>query len=396
MIKPNKSIINNIYIATYSIILFFLLYNLGYLLNGVGELVSIVSPIIIGFIIAFLLNILVKVYEERVFIFINNKKFKEPLKIKRPLSIVASLITLVTIISLLIVYIFPQLIDSVSTLIDAIPGYIKSLEEFIMPIVNDADMLAPIWDKIVGAWQEILQSIGQLLTGLLNGVVSTTVSATSTIIKFCVGFVFAIYMLLTKESLIFQGKKILYSIMKKERVESLISVGRLINVTFTKFFAGQLIEAVIIGCLCVIGMLILGMPYPLLIGTIVGVTNMLPVVGPFIGAIPSTFIIFMVDPTQAFWFVVFVLVLQQLESNLIYPRVVGTSIGLSALWVLVAITVGGNLGGAVGMLVAVPSMAVIYKLVSSEVNKRLAKKNIIVTPTELERQSLDEEKDTEI
>ena len=396
MNKPNKSIINNIYIATYSIILFFLLYNLGYLLNGLSELVSIVSPIIIGFIIAFLLNILVRVYEEKIFSFINKKKFKNPLKIKRPLSIIASLITLVAVISLLAVYIFPQLLESVSTLIDTIPGYIKSLEEFIMPIVNDADILSPIWDKIVGAWQEILQSIGQILSGVLNSVVSTTVSATSTIIKFFVGVVFAIYMLLTKESLIFQGKKILYSIMKKERVESLISVGRLINVTFTKFFAGQLIEAVIIGCLCVIGMLIFGMPYPLLIGTIIGITNMLPVVGPFIGAIPSTFIIFMVDPTQAFWFVVFVLVLQQLESNLIYPRVVGTSIGLSALWVLVAITVGGNLGGAVGMLVAVPSMAVIYKLVARSVNKKLAKKNINVIPTELEKEAIEEDRDTEV
>ncbi len=249
---------------------------------------------------------------------------------------------------------------------------------------------------MLGAWQEILQGIGQILSGVLNGIVSTTVSATSTIINFSIGFVFAIYMLLTKESLIVQIKKILYSIMKKEKVEALISVGRLTNITFNKFFTGQLIEAVITGGLCVIGMVIFRMPYPLLIGTIVGITNMLPVVGPFIGAIPSAFIIFMVDPKQAFWFVIFILALQQLESNLIYPKVVGTSIGLSALWVLIAITIGGNIAGAIGMLVAVPSMAVIYKLVAGAVNSRLAKRNIDITLTEKEEEAKKEELDKEV
>ena len=396
MIKPSKSLKNSIFIVTYSILLFFILYNLSSVMAGINNLISIISPILIGVVIAFLLNILVKVFEEKVFKFINKEMVKNPLKIKRPLSIIAAIATLLTIISLLIVFIIPQLVSSVSTLIEAIPGYVKSLEEFILPIINDTELFVTIWDKIVGAWQEILQGIGEVLTVLLNGIVSTTVSATASIIKVCVGFVFAIYMLLTKESLIVQCKKILYAVMKKEKVDGLISIGRLVNRTFTKFFAGQMIEAVIIGVLCFIGMLILGMPYPLLIGTIIGVTNMLPIVGPFVGAIPSVFIIFMVDPVKALWFIVFILVLQQIEGNLIYPRVVGTSIGLSALWVLVAITIGGNIAGAVGMLIAVPSMAVIYKLGSGIINNRLAKKDIDITLTETEKEAKKEEIDKEV
>ena len=183
-------------------------------------------------------------------------------------------------------------------------------------------------------------------------------------------------MLASKETLIYQIKKILYAFLNNAIVDKILSVGRLTNNTFAKFITGQCIEAIILGVLCFIGMTIFKMPYSLLISVLIGVTALIPVFGAFIGTIPAVFLILIINPIQAIWFVVFILCLQQFEGNIIYPRVVGNSVGLSAIWVMLAMLVGGSTLGLIGMLIGIPLFSVAYQLIKDYTNKRLNKKDL--------------------
>ena len=192
-----------------------------------------------------------------------------------------------------------------------------------------------------------------------------------------IALVFSIYLLANKEKLLLQTKKILYALSPTPKVaKSIIEVGKLTNNTFAAFISGQCIEAVIIGTLCTIGMLIFRLPYALLIGTLVGATSIIPIFGAFLGTIPSVFIIFLISPIKAFWFIIFILVLQQIEGHLIYPRVVGNSVGLSAIWVILALVIGESIGGVLGIFIGIPLFAVFYKLFGQYVNNKIKKKNI--------------------
>ena len=342
--------------------------------------ITILKPFILGFCIAFILNLPIKVLERKVFKFSKSKKKPaEILKVKRGLSIVTTLLILTISILLLTNFIVPQLKESMKILIDSIPGYLSKIEETAKPIINSIEIVPTIKQNIINAWDDIAKIATQFTTVALNGIMATTVTATNLIINTALGMVFAIYMLINKEKLCLQAKKVVFAFINKKYADRIIEIARLSNGVMGKFLAGQGIEALILGILCFIIMVILGMPYPLLISTIIGITNVLPVAGPFIGAIPATFIILMIDFKQAVWFVIFIIVLQQIESQLIYPRVVGTSIGISSLWVLLAILIGGSIAGPIGMLVGVPLMAIVYKIVSDEVNRKLKKKQLKIT-----------------
>lgn len=376
MKTPSSKFKENILIATYSLFLAFLLINFVKIISILGGLVSIIKPFIIGLGIAFVINLLVKIYEKKLIPILDKKN--KLTKSRRGISLVLALITLITLIWLLLVFVIPQLIDSMKILIESIPGYMKSLEDLVMPYVNETEFLASILENIIVAWKDILQIAGQFIGQSISGIVNTTFSITSGVFTTIISFVIAMYMIISKEELILGVKKVTYVLFGEKKANKIITIGRLTNSTFSKFIGGQCIEAIIVGILCFIGMLILKMPYPLLISVIIGVTNMLPIFGPFIGTIPSAFILLMVDPSKALWFVVFIVVLQQIESNLIYPRVVGSSIGLSAIWVLFAITVGGELFGLVGMLLGVPTVAVIYSLVKDSITNKLKEKKITI------------------
>lgn len=371
---PDSKLKENILIVTYFLILAFVLINLSNILGLLGSFASIIKPFIIGLGIAFTTNLLVKIYENKLIPKIDkNNKLK---KYKRALSIILSILTLAILFWALLVFVLPQFVDSIKILVDSIPGYVKSLEEFVAPYVSSTEILNTLWENLVGAWRDILQFAGQFLRQSITGIVNTTFTITNGIFTTVISIVIAIYMLISKEDLILGLKKIVYAIFNEKISKKIMHVGRLSNETFSKFLGGQCLEAVIIGVLCFIGMLILRMPYPLLVSVIIGATNIIPIFGPLIGTIPSAFILLMIDPSKALVFIIFVVVLQQLESNLIYPKVVGGSIGLSAIWVLFAITVGGELFGLIGMLLGVPTMAVIYRLVKDGIDNRLKEKKI--------------------
>ena len=378
---------NYFLLITYAIVLAYVFLNLDTVWNVVVTIIDLIKPFIIGICIAFVLNIPMKFFEEKVV----GKLTKEKSKLKRLLSLIITIIVLVGLIIGLMTFVIPQLAESCSTLVKNVPEYVDSLEKFMNKNINSkellsSDVIEEVYNKILSMGQNIIKIIGQVAGTIVSHALDITVGVTSTIINIVMAFIVSIYILLSKEKLFNQIKKILYAYMKKENVIKFLKVSKIANIKFTNFVRSQVIEACILGVLCFIGMTICSMPYALLISTIIGVTALVPIFGAFVGAILSAFIVLMVSPIKVILFAVIFVVIQQIEGNLIYPFVVGNSIGLSALWVLFAITVGGNAFGVVGMLIGVPLFGVLYTLISITTNKRLEKRNINIEEIEKEIQ----------
>lgn len=378
---------NYFLLITYAIVLAYFFLNLDTVWNVVVTIIDLIKPFIIGICIAFVLNIPMKFFEEKVV----GKLTKEKSKLKRPLSLIITIVVLVGLIIGLMTFVIPQLAESCSTLVKNVPEYVDSLEKFMNKNINSkellsSDVIEEVYNKILSMGQNIIKIIGQVAGTIVSHALDITVGVTSTIINIVMAFIVSIYILLSKEKLSNQIKKILYAYMKKENVIKFLKVSKIANIKFTNFVRSQVIEACILGVLCFIGMTICSMPYALLISTIIGVTALVPIFGAFVGAILSAFIVLMVSPIKVILFAVIFVVIQQIEGNLIYPFVVGNSIGLSALWVLFAITVGGNAFGVVGMLIGVPLFGVLYTLISITTNKRLEKRNINIEEIEKEIQ----------
>ena len=365
-------------IVTYTIIIAYVIFNFKNIISGGKNAIGIISPFIIGIAIAFILNLVMRIFEERVFKVLDSKRHSKYSSLKRPLSVALTFVVVFAAITGLIIFIIPQLIDSISTLTDTVPSYIRSFEELISQYVSNTEVLNTLWNNFLSAWREILQFTGQIVVTSLSGVVNITVGFTSGLVNFILSLIFSIYMLLNKERLQLGMKKVLYAFSKNNFADKIMYLGKVANQSFSSYIGGQFIEAIIIGALCFIGMIILKMPYPLLISVLVAVTALIPIFGAFIGTIPSAFIILIIDPMKALWFVIFIIVLQQIEGNLIYPKVVGSSVGLPPIWVMLAMLIGGNTFGLLGMLLGIPTFSVIYKISREYINKRLKNKNIVV------------------
>ena len=364
---------SNLLLATYIVVLAFIFINIKSVGNIFGSTMGMLKPFLIAICIAFVLNIPMKFYEEKVL----DKVIKQPKK-RRPLAIILTIITIIAIVVGLVLFIIPQLVESGSTLVKNIPDYVKTLEMFMAEHFSKTEVFDELWNQVLSMGENIIKVVGQVTGSLVSQVVDITVGVTSTIINFFMGILIAIYILLSKEKLGIQAKKILYAFFDRIKADKVMEVARISHDKFSKFITGQCIEAVILGGLCFIGMTIFSMPYALLVSTIIGVTALVPIFGALIGTIPAAFIIFMVEPMTAVWFVILIVVIQQIEGNLIYPMVVGNSIGLSAIWVLLAITVGGSTFGILGILIGIPLFGVLYTLLSTITNSKLKEKNIKV------------------
>ena len=364
---------SNLLLANYVVVLAFIFINIKSVGNIFGSTMGMLKPFLIAICIAFVLNIPMKFYEEKVL----DKVIKQPKK-RRPLAIILTIITIIAIVVGLVLFIIPQLVESGSTLVKNIPDYVKTLEMFMAEHFSKTEVFDELWNQVLSMGENIIKVVGQVTGSLVSQVVDITVGVTSTIINFFMGILIAIYILLSKEKLGIQAKKILYAFFDRIKADKVMEVARISHDKFSKFITGQCIEAVILGGLCFIGMTIFSMPYALLVSTIIGVTALVPIFGALIGTIPAAFIIFMVEPMTAVWFVILIVVIQQIEGNLIYPMVVGNSIGLSAIWVLLAITVGGSTFGILGILIGIPLFGVLYTLLSTITNSKLKEKNIKV------------------
>lgn len=340
-----------------------------------GRFFNIVFPFVLGACLAFIFNIPMTFFEKKL---LKNKKIKNK-KLIRILSIIFAAVVILLVFILIIGLIVPELVNIVNLLIDNIPYYI---EEITNLIENNADKF-PDLNNVIQNINIDIESIRNEIIDQIPTILTSSISLISSIINgittFFIAIVFAVYILIDKEKLAKQAKKIIYAYLSKEKNDKIINIGNTVNITFKRFFTVQCLEATILGTLCCIGMLILRIPYALQIGILVGVTALIPIVGAFIGTIIGAVLILSIEPIKVVAFVIFVLILQQIEGNFIYPKVVGKSIGLPGMWVLVAVTVGGAIGGILGMLLGVPIATIIYTLLKTDVNKKLKQKKAIIT-----------------
>lgn len=355
------------------------------LMGTIGWALSILKPVMYGLVIAFLVNPILKALE-KLFCLVFRKKIQASQKPRKwksacratctTLSILIVLAALAGLLSLVI----PQLITSITGIVDNFGTYYANLQNWMGDILsNHPDVSGTIEDviqelfKSLQEWAKTLPSqTGNILSSVADGVMGTIGVFTN----FIIGFIIAIYFLFNKEKFIAQLKKVVYAMFKKERANSIIELGQQTNQMFGGFITGQILDSLIVGVICFIGTSILGTPYSLLISVIVTVTNVIPFFGPFIGAIPSGFLILMVDPLQCLYFVIWIVILQQIDGNIISPRIQGNITGLSGFWVIFAITIFGGLFGIVGIFIAVPAFAVLYIWIKRWIDRGLKKRKM--------------------
>lgn len=347
-----------------------------------GLVLSAMSPLIIGFVIAYLLNILMNFFERFYFKKYRNKAIVA--KSKRPVCLILSIVTMIGIVGVLVYMIIPELISCFALLIEEIPGVVKTFteNEYVKKYMS-SDVMAELnnldWQSYAEKFAEFLSSgVG----GAVDKVASMATSVFSSVASGVLGFIFAIYFLLGKEQLIGQSKRIMLGYLKEKWYNKIMYFLSIADDCFHQYIVGKCIDAVILGVMCAIGMAIFRFPYAVMIGALVGFTALIPVAGAYIGAGVGAFMILTVSPFKALLFIIFIIVLQQIEGNLIYPKVMSSSIGLPGVWVLAAITVGGSLSGVVGMLIGVPIAAVIYRIVKEDVVKREKEKKPVVVAKE--------------
>lgn len=341
---------------------------------GFVFLMRIVFPFILGGAMAFILNIPMHFLEGRVFAKAKKKK------LVRPVSLVLSILFVVAILQIVLVVVIPEIAATFASISKNIEAFLPKLEQWLTEAFPDSEQLEMWIESLEFNWDKILQSAVNFLKNGAGNVLSSTVTVAKTVINslmnFFVGFVFACYILLQKEKLSVQVKKVLYAFLPRHAVEKTLQVAALSYKTFSNFVTGQCLEAVILGTMFFVSMSVLRFPYALLVGVLIAFTALIPIFGAFIGCVLGTFLILVSNPVQAIGFVILFFVLQQVEGNLIYPHVVGGSVGLPSIWVLVAVTVGGSLMGVVGMLIFIPLSSVLYALFKGWVHKRLEDRGI--------------------
>lgn len=342
----------------------------GVVQNFLMLAVGAAAPIIIGCVIAYILNIVMTFYEKHYFP-ATKKKFL--IKSRRIVCLFMAVVSLIAIIVLVVSLILPQLISCIQLLITQIPGAIEICVDFLDDHGYITDTVMNEISKI--NWNEKIQEVWGLVSSyfgnVVNLVINLVTSIFSGVISALLSIIFSFYLLISKDRLSVQINKLIDSYLKPKMQKKVRYISKVFNESFHNYIVGQCTEAVILGLLCTIGMTILGLPYATMIGALAAFTALIPIFGAFIGAIVGAFMIFMVSPLDALIFLVFIIILQQLESNIIYPRVVGSSIGLPAIWVLVAVTIGGGVFGIPGMLVGVPLVASVYRIVRHDVRKRI-------------------------
>lgn len=374
----DKKLLRNVFFcAAGCVVLAWLLLDterVGVLLNTVWGLFS---PFVAGAAIAFIFNVPMRAIEK------NLEGISKP-GTRRALAIILTIFALVLVIMFVVELLVPQIQLTVLSLKETIPAFVKRTADNLMVFMDEnPELKAWILETTnlesidwSGMLQKVLTVLGDSVSSLAGSAFTAIGSLTSGIVNGVISIVFALYCLVRKDILARQGRRILYSIISEKKCDEIVRVLRLTNVTFSNFISGQCLEAIILGCLFAVAMAIFKMPYIPLVSVIIAVTALIPVVGAFVGCIVGAFFILVNDPFQALSFIAMFLVIQQLEGNLIYPRVVGTSVGLPGMWVLVAVTVGGEIMGVGGMLVMIPLTSVLYTLAREFTDKRLAERNI--------------------
>ena len=364
------------------------LWKFDVVLDVLKTIGQIIFPFILGGAIVFVINVPMSFLEKKIFENVK-KENKAVRKLARPVSLLLTIVLVVGVIALVMIGVIPQLTKTMGSLMINITDFIPQIKIWIRDFFHDNREIMKLVDQVqFNPDQAIRWGISLLGNGAGN-MMNTTVSAVGSVVSglatFFIAFSFACYVLFQKEKLHVQVRKVLFAFLPKQKADAFLKVCSLTYRTFANFLTGQCLEAVILGCMFVVTLSILRMPYALLIGVLIAFTALIPIFGAFIGCAVGSFLICMVSPKQAIIFIIVFLVLQQIEGNLIYPHVVGESVGLPSIWVLAAVTIGGNLMGIVGMLVFIPLLSVVYTIFRKVVYQRLKKRHIKqVTATDIE------------
>ena len=376
--EVNKKTLRNVFLgAAGCIILYWLLHEPERMLDLVASISKVISPFVVGAILAFVLNVPMRSFEKML------SRVQKP-GVRRGLAILLTMLAVLLVLTGVIYLLVPQIVKTVESLIDQLPGFFARMKEAALLYLNDNPELmtwlqtntsfeAINWSGLI---QDAITWISGSLTNIVDVTIATVVTLGTGIFNAVLSLVFGLYCLSRKEILARQGRRLLYAFFPEKFGDESVRILRMANSTFSNFISGQCLEALILGLMFAVSMTIFQMPYMPLVSVVIAITALVPIVGAFAGCIVGAFFILVDNPMQAIWFVVLFLVLQQIEGNMIYPRVVGTSIGLPGMWVLVAVAVGGELMGVGGMLLMIPVASVLYALVREITEKRLTKKGI--------------------
>ena len=368
-----KTIRTLLLMAGFCIVLYWALQNLDRVSGILGGLWGLVSPFVLGGSLAFILNVPMRAIERKL--------PKKMTRFRRPAALTLTLLAVVGVMALVLLLIIPQLGRTIASIGAQLPAFWAECQKWLAELMVQYPVLeewlssefVTDWESAVAAAVDWFKNGGFALVG--NAATAAT-GVVRGFVNFFIGLIFAMYLLVCKETLTRQAKMLLYAWTPAEKADKAVEVARLTNRTFSKFLSGQCLEACILGGLFAVGMLLCRMPYVTLVSVLVAVTALIPVFGAFIGCVVGAFLILVQNPMQAVWFVVLFLCIQQIEGNLIYPRVVGNSVGLPGIWVLMAVTVGGSAMGVVGMLVMIPACSVAYSLLRTATRRKLRQKGV--------------------
>lgn len=360
-------------VIVFAVITYWVINNFNVIGDFIGNILSMASPFIWGAALAFILNIPMEAIEKRLVKPKRKNKKKRAVnsKIIRVFSLILSIVFIGFMLFLIVKLVVPELVNVVKLVIEKIPYYIDEITQFIE---SDEESGKSIKEFLAGINFEPESVKKELLTfasGLLTSSISIVGNFVNVVVNAVIAVVFALYLLVSKETLKEQFKRLFKAYLPEKRYDGIMNVLKIAKNTFANFFTVQCFDAILLGILCIIGMLVFKIPYAVPVGVLVGVTALIPLVGGFIGVIIGSFLIISVAPLKVLTFIVFVVILQQVEANLIYPKIVGDSVGLPGIWVLVAVSLGGKLFGVIGMLIGVPLASVVYTIIRNDVYKRL-------------------------
>lgn len=364
---------------TYAVLLLFFMLNFKTVWDIISKIFSIMTPFMYGFLLAYVLNFLMMFFEKKVFYKIEEKN-RRLRSLNKMLSLICTYIVAFGMVTFLVAILVPQVTKSFESLYQNMQGYLRDAEEMLNDVLEFFDNTFGLNLITENQLNKFIENAVSVFTGsdmenlyknILNAIFPAAINTASNIYNWFIAIIVSVYFLACKEKLCAQVKAISYAYMPKKVLHKTIEIVNVSNNMCGRFLIGKLVDSVIIGVLCFIGMSIFRFQYAPLISVIVGFTNIIPVFGPFIGAIPSAFLLLLIDPIQCLWFVVFIIVLQQLDGNVIGPKILGNQIGVSGFWIMFSVLVGGGLFGVPGMILGVPVFAVIYDLLGKNVKIRL-------------------------
>lgn len=381
--KKNVKIILGI--ITFGILLFSATQHLSAVWSFIGGILKIIAPLIVGFCLAFILNIIMTLLEDKVWGFMGNSKKSFVRKLKRPVSLVSTIILMLGFVILLLFIIIPALKDSIDLMVAKVPKYYDSVVLWIDGIVKDfgLDISTEALHNPKFTINDIASMVEKVFTFEATGdILNTTVGVTSSVISgvanFALGFILALYILAEKEKIGKFTRRILDAVLPEKVANNIYNVSNVAATSFSNFISGQFTDALLLGVMCFIGSSILRIPNAAVVSVIIGISAIIPVIGPIIGEVISVLILLMESPIKALVFLIFILILQLIDNNFIYPKIVGKSVGLPGILVFIAVILGGNLGGIMGVLLGVPTAAVLYALsvewLKSKSKKKLSNK----------------------